>query len=431
MMTRLTLLCAAVALGVGGQAAAALPSTSSTAVTRVVAAATITGHVTDATGRPLGNAQVFVVGTQLRALTTADGRYSIAGVPTGTQTVRAMLIGFAPQSRAVTVGDQPITLDFSLTAQVVQLEAVVSVGYGQQRRQDVTGAVSSVNVTDVPVAVTQNVGQMLEGRVAGAQVTQNNGAPGGGLSIRVRGANSIAANSEPLYVIDGIPAITGTSSQDPYQNPLSSINPSDIENIEVLKDASSTAIYGARGAAGVVLITTKRGHRGQNNVTMDAAYGTQAASKKLDMLNATQFAQLVNEARVNAGQTPIYTDAQIAGFGVGTNWQDQVLQRAPQQSYTLGFTGGDDRTRYLLSGSYFDQGGIVIGSNFQRYSGRINLEREVTKRLQAGTNLTLSSTSNGIQSSDNTLGSSTVMGALWFNPVSPVRNADGSYVANS
>src|SRR6476661_2850380 len=332
MMTRLTLLCAAVALGVGSNAAAALPSTSPTAVTRDVAVATITGHVTDATGRPLANAQVFVVGSQLRALTTADGRYSIAGVPTGTQTVRAMLIGFAPQSRAVTVADQPITLDFSLTAQTVQLEAVVTVGYGQQRRQDVTGAVSSVNVSDVPVAVTQNVGQMLQGRVAGAQVTQNNGAPGGGLSIRVRGANSIAANSEPLYVIDGIPAITGTSSNDPYQNPLSSINPSDIENIEVLKDASSTAIYGARGAAGVVLITTKRGQRGQNNVTMDVAYGTQAPGKKLDMLNATQFAQLVNEARVNAGLSTIYTDAQIAGFGAGTDWQDQVLKNAPQQS---------------------------------------------------------------------------------------------------
>src|SRR5262245_560869 len=177
MMTRLTLLCAAVALGVGINAAAALPSTSPTAVSRDVAAATITGHVTDPTGRPLANAQVFVVGTQLRALTTAEGRYTIAGVPTGTHTVRAMLIGFAPQVRSVTVGDQPITLDFSLAAQTVQLEAVVTVGYGTQRRQDVTGAVGSVNVSDVPVAVTQNVGQMLEGRVAGAQSRRTTAPP--------------------------------------------------------------------------------------------------------------------------------------------------------------------------------------------------------------------------------------------------------------
>jgi TonB-dependent starch-binding outer membrane protein SusC len=393
---------------------------------------TITGRVTDAaTTRPLPNVQVQVVGTRLGGMTNAEGRFTIPAVPAGPQTLRAILIGFAPQTRAVTVGAQPVSVDLTMTAQAVQLEAVVSVGYGTQRRQDVTGAVSSVRVEDVPVAVTANVGQMLEGRVAGAQVTANNGAPGGGMSVQIRGSSSIAANSQPLYVVDGVPALTGTGSNDPYQNPLASLNPSDIENIEILKDASSTAIYGARGAAGVVLITTKRGQRGQNNVTAEVAYGTQTAANRLDMLNATQFAEMVNEARVNAGQTAAYTQTQIAGFGVGTDWQDQVLRTAPQQSYTLGFSGGDDRTRYLLSGSYFDQGGIIIGSNFTRYSGRINLERNVTSRLTAGTNLTLSSTGNNIQPSDNTLGSSTVMGALWFNPVSPVRNDNGTYVANS
>jgi len=246
-----------------------------------------------------------------------------------------MLIGFAPQSKQITVAAQPVTADFSLAAQTVQLEAVVTVGYGQQRRQDLTGAVSSVNVTDVPTNVTANVGQMLEGRVAGAQVTQNNGAPGGGLSVRIRGSNSIAANSEPLYVIDGIPAITGTSSNDPYQNPLSSISPNDIENIEVLKDASSTAIYGARGAAGVVLITTKRGRRGQNNVTIDASYGTMTPGKRIAMLNGRQFAEMANEGRANIGAAPFYTPEQIAAIpngGEGTNWQDLVLQNSYQQN---------------------------------------------------------------------------------------------------
>jgi len=288
-MMRLTLFCAATALAVAGSPAAALPAVvvPHDPAPSVAAAAVVSGRVTDATGRPLGNAQVFIVGTQLRALSTAEGRYSIANVPEGTHTIRAMLIGFAPQSKQITVAAQPVTADFSLAAQTVQLEAVVTVGYGQQRRQDLTGAVSSVNVTDVPTNVTANVGQMLEGRVAGAQVTQNNGAPGGGLSVRIRGSNSIAANSEPLYVIDGIPAITGTSSNDPYQNPLSSISPNDIENIEVLKDASSTAIYGARGAAGVVLITTKRGRRGQNNVTIDASYGTMTPGNSLLPANAS------------------------------------------------------------------------------------------------------------------------------------------------
>jgi len=323
-MMRLTLLCAAAALGAVGSPAASLSAAvvHSKPTVRPAAAAVVSGRVTDATGRPLANAQVFIVGSQLRALSTAEGRYTIANVPDGTHTIRAMLIGFAPQSRQITVAGQPVTADFSLAAQTVQLEAVVTVGYGTQRRQDVTGAVSSVNVSDVPTNVTANVGQMLQGRVAGAQVTQNNGAPGGGLSVRIRGSNSIAANSEPLYVIDGIPAITGTSSNDPYQNPLSSISPNDIENIEVLKDASSTAIYGARGAAGVVLITTKRGRRGQNNVTIDASYGTMTPAKRIEMLNGLQFAQMANEGRANIGAAPFYSDSALAAIpnsGLGTN----------------------------------------------------------------------------------------------------------------
>jgi TonB-dependent starch-binding outer membrane protein SusC len=433
MMPRLTLLFAAAALGIGSRDAAALPVTGSSAVTPAVAG-TISGQVTDANRRPLANAQVFVVGTQLRALANADGRYTIANVPDGAHTVRAMLIGFAPQAKTVTVSGQPVVVDFSLAAQSVQLEAVVTVGYGTQRRQDLTGAVASVNVTDVPVAVTANVGQMLEGRVAGAQVTQNNGAPGGGLSIRIRGTNSIAANSEPLYVIDGIPAITGTSSNDPYQNPLSSISPNDIENIEVLKDASSTAIYGARGAAGVVLITTKRGNRGQSHVTLDASYGSQTPAKKIAMLNGLQFAEMANEGRANIGAAPYYTAAQLAAIpngGVGTNWQDLVLQDAAQQNYNLSATGGDDVTRYLLSGGYFDQGGIVVNSGFRRYSGRVNLERNVGKKLLGGTNLTISNTLNKIQSSDASLGNSTVMGSLWFNPADPVYRPDGTFQLNS
>jgi TonB-linked SusC/RagA family outer membrane protein len=435
MMTRLTLLYAAAALSLGGSTAAALPRAHPASTGHAsAAAATVSGHVTDANGRPLANAQVFVVGTQLRVLSSADGRYAIAGVPDGPQTVRAMLIGFVPQSKSITVSGASVTVDFALTAQTVQLAPVVTIGYGTQLRRDVTGAVSTVDVADVPVDVTANVGQMLQGRVAGAQVTQDNGAPGGGLSIRVRGSNSIAANSEPLYVIDGVPAVTGSGSNDPYQNPLSSINPNDIESIEVLKDASSTAIYGARGAAGVVLITTKRGRRGQNQVTVDATYGTLTPARTIPMLNGRQFAEMANEGRVNIGKDPFYTPEQIAAIpngGAGTDWQDLVLQNAAQQSYTVGTSGGDETTRYHLSGGYFDQGGIVVGSGFTRYSGRVNLERNISSRLTAGTNLTLSNTLNRIQSSDNPLGNSTVMGALWFNPASPVTNDDGTYVMNS
>ena len=392
----------------------------------------VSGTVTGEGGRPISGASVSVSGTTRGEQTDAAGRFTITAVPTGRQVIRANAAGYAEATTAVTVAaGQTATANISLTQQAIQLDQLVAVGYGTARRRDVTGAVASVNVADVPTAVTSNVGQMIQGRVAGAQVVQNNGAPGGGISIRVRGTNSITANSEPLYVVDGIPAVTGTSSQDPYQNPLSAINPTDIENIEILKDASSTAIYGARGAAGVVLITTKRGRRGENHVTIESSYGTQTAARKIPMLNAQQFATLVNEANTVANKTLPYTAAQIAQMGAGTNWEDAVLQTAPQQSHTLTFSGGDAATRYVVSGSYFDQDGIVTGSDFKRYSGRVNLDRNIGSRLNVGTNLTVSNTDNDIQPSDESLGNSTVMGALWFNPVSPVYNADGTYVQNS
>ena len=431
-MLRLSVLCAAAAVGLPSAPTRALAVPASRDRTGGAVAATITGRVTDATnGRPLANVQVAVVGTQLGTLTNAEGRYTIANVPDGQQTIRAILIGYAPQTRAVTVAGQAVSADFTMTVRASVLSEVVTVGYGTQRRQDVTGAVASVNLEDAPVAQTQNVGQILQGRVAGAQVTQNNGAPGGGISIQVRGSNSITATSEPLYVIDGIPAITGSGSNDAYQNPLSAINPSDIQSIEVLKDASSTAIYGARGANGVVLVTTRRGSRGESRLALEASYGTQEIRQQIPMLNGSQFAELYNEARTNAGLTTFYTPTQIASLGAGTNWQNQVLQTAPQQTYNLSASGGDDRTRYLLSGSYFDQSGIVIGSNFTRASARVNLERNVASRLQLGTNFTLSNTRNNIRPSDNGLGSSTVMSALWFNPASPVRNPDGTWVLQS
>jgi TonB-linked SusC/RagA family outer membrane protein len=392
----------------------------------------VTGAVTGDGGRPISGASVSIAGTTRGEQTDAAGRYTITGVPAGAQTVRVTAAGYAEATASVTVvAGQTATANITLTQQAVQLEEVVAVGYGTARRRDVTGAVGSVNVEDVPTNVTSNVGQMIQGRVAGAQVVQNNGAPGGGISIRVRGTNSITANSEPLYVVDGVPAVTGTSSQDPYQNPLSAINPTDIENIEILKDASSTAIYGARGAAGVVLITTKRGRRGENRVTIESSYGTQTAARKISMLNAQQFATLVNEANTVADKSLPYTQAQIDAMGAGTNWEDEVLRTAPQQSHTLTFSGGDETTRYVVSGSFFDQEGIVRGSDFKRYSGRVNLDRNIGSKLNIGTNLTVSNTDNNIQPSDESLGNSTVMGALWFNPVSPIRNPDGTYVQNS
>ncbi len=394
----------------------------------------IAGTVTDSTGEPLAGATVIAIGTGYRATVRSNGQYTLT-TPPGTYQVRAALLGYAPLvvPNVVVRAGESATANFRLIRRAAQLSAVVvSVGYGTQRRQDVTGAIGSVNVDQIAtVPTSSSVGQLIQGRVAGAQVVQNNGAPGSGISIRVRGSNSVTANSEPLYVIDGVPAYVGNGGTDPYQNPLASLSPEDIQAIDVLKDASATAIYGTRGANGVILVTTKLGRRGENHVGVESNVGMQSPARYIPMLNGQQFALLANDAKANAGQKPVYTDAQLAAIGTGTDWQRQILRSAASQSHTLNFSGGDDRTRYYVSGTYFDQDGVIRGTAFRRYSGRANLDRTISSRLHVGTNLTLSNVNSALQITDNVLGNATVMGALWFNPVSPVRDSTGAYIQNS
>jgi TonB-dependent starch-binding outer membrane protein SusC len=396
---------------------------------------TISGRVVDAaTGEPLAGVSVSVVDTRLGSLTNASGAYTITGVPAGTHQVRAQRVGYAADLQLVTVAaDQSATVNFRLEAAAIALQEIVVVGYGTQRRRDVTGAISSVDVTEIPtVATSTSVGQLLQGRVSGAQVVQNNGAPGAGISIRIRGTNSITANSEPLYVIDGMPAFVGSGSQDPYQNPLAAISPLDIESIEVLKDASATAIYGSRGASGVVLITTRQGRRGENRVTLESSAGIQSPARRLDLLNARQFAELANESLINVGLDAAYSEAEVQSFGEGTDWQDLVLRTAAAQSHNLTVSGGTERTRYLVSGSYLGQDGVMLGSQFERYSARVNLDQTVSSRLRLGTTLSVSSVESDLQLTDRALVSGAVTGAIMFNPVSPVRDPDtGAYVMTS
>jgi TonB-linked SusC/RagA family outer membrane protein len=395
----------------------------------------LSGRITGAKGEPLEGARVLVVGTPQGGTTGPGGEFLIRGVPSGPHAVRATFPGYEEGSRWVVLNpERPAEIVLPLRSQVVHLAGVVAIGYGTARRKDLTGSIGSVPVHDALVEPTASVGQMLEGRVAGAQVIQNNGAPGGGIAIRVRGTASVSASSEPLYVVDGIPAFSVGRNNSAYANPLAAINPYDIASIEVLKDASSTAIYGSRGAAGVVLVTTKQGERGQDRLSMESTYGVQSPEKYLSMLNATQFAQEVNDARANAMMSPIYSALQmdsIRALNGGTDWQRLVMRNAPMQSHSLTFSGGDEKTRYLLSGSYYDQKGIIIGSDFVRYSGRVNLDRTLSSRLLAGTTLTVSSVDQNLQATDNGLANGAAMGALWFNPVAGPRNADGSWLLYS
>ncbi|HEX8359054.1 MAG TPA: TonB-dependent receptor [Longimicrobium sp.] len=407
----------------------------------------ITGRVTEGgqAARPLSGAAVTVVGTQVRTVTAPDGTFTLANVPAGSQRVRATRVGYAQQEQAVRVAaGETATVDFTLTAEAVQLEAVVAVGYGTQRRRDLTGAVSSVNTAAIENKPITSVDQMLEGTAPGVQVSTASSAPGGGISVRIRGGTSVSegVSNEPLYVIDGFPIEVDYAADNNRlgggrvagitvpTNPLTSLNPRDIESIEVLKDASATAIYGSRAANGVVLITTRRGQAGAPRFNFEAYTGTQSVGRRYDLLTGPEFAQFANDWAVSQNLEPIYADPASVQT---TDWQDRIFRNAPLQSYQLSVTGGtsgENATRYAMSGGYFDQTGVVMGSDFQRMSVRLNLSQDIRGRLRLGTTLTGSRVQTNFAPTDGAVGGndmSSVAAALQSIPTLPVRRADGTY----
>ena len=404
----------------------------------------VTGTVTQVgTGAPIGDVTVSILGTTLGAMTNAEGRFTIAGVPTGTQRVQARRVGFGLRTDTVTViADRPVAVDFTLSTVAVTLEQTVVIGYGTQKRADLTGSVSSVapNADQVP---TQSIEQALAAKAPGVQVTQASSEPGGALSIRIRGGSSIAGNNEPLYVIDGFPiendmdvasAGNGGRAQTLPFNPLASINPADIESIDILKDASSTAIYGARGANGVVIITTKRGATGQPRVTIDSYTGMQRVAKRYDLLNGEEFAQFANEWGL--AQTPVipqvYSDAEIAAIGEGTDWQDEIFRSAPVRNLQIGVNGGTagrNATKYSLGGGLFDQQGVVLGSDFRRISLRGTLDQAIGDRFRVSSNLLLSRVSSSAipTNGGSNANAGAVGAALQYYPTIQPRRTNGDY----
>ncbi len=392
----------------------------------------IVGRVTDSiSGQGIAVATVSVEGTGLSARSGDDGTYRIANVPPGPYTVKALRIGYTTASQPVIVlADQDAAVDFRLAPRPTRLEEVVAIGYGTTERRELTGAVSSVSGEQVATAPVTSLDQALLGRAPGVQVVTSSGQPGAGVMVRIRGGNSISANNDPLYVIDGVPvttnlndATTGNLYTEGMRglNPIAAVDPNDIESIEILKDASSGAIYGARGANGIVLITTKRGRAGQNSVSFGSYYGVQDVRRTLPLMDATQFAQMVNTAYTNAGQPPRYTPTQIAAFGKGTDWQGAIFRTAPMRTYDLSFSGGDASTTYYVSGSLLQNDGVIIGSDMSRGSFRLNLDRTVSRRLRIGNRLGLS------RSQGKVLPAPVVLNALTANPTLPVRSTGGEY----
>lgn len=400
---------------------------------------TVTGRVTDASsGAPLSGVQVSIVGTQLGAISGQDGRYSITGVPDGVQQVQADIIGYAQASQEVTISDgQIVTADFALETEAVALEGIVAVGYGTRQRRDVTGAIGSVSAEEIEQVQVPTVSQALQGRVAGVQVTRTSSAPGGGVSIRIRGSGSLGTTNEPLYVVDGIP-ISGGDQNDPRAgdhsrnsrpDALAFLSPNDIASIEILKDASSTAIYGARGTNGVVLITTKKGRAGQARMEFESSVGVQSAAELLPVLDASQYAEFANaNARYLGVEEPFPSPASL---GEGPDWESLVLRNAVSQNHSVSVLGGTETTRFAISGSATDQQGVVKNSDFQRYSVRGNISHDVRSWLTLGTNLNASRINSSLGMSDAgwSQGPATsVMQAVYGIPrIFPVYNEEGQH----
>ncbi|OUJ70552.1 SusC/RagA family TonB-linked outer membrane protein [Hymenobacter crusticola] len=393
---------------------------------------TVSGRVTQAGGDPLPGVTVVVKGTTTGATTDANGAFSLSA-PVGS----TLVFSFVGYSRKeVPVTGATTSFNVSLAEDTQALNEVVVVGYGTQTRQQLTTSVASVGGQAISRQTVAGFDQALQGQAPGVQITAPTGSPGAAINVRIRGNTSVNLNNSPLYVIDGVPIVPqydreiAIGNQTP--NPLNSINPNDIESIDVLKDAAAAAIYGVRASNGVIVITTKHGKSGKPQVSLSMYYGVQQLRKKIDLLNNQQFAQFYNEARTNAGQLPAFTQDQINSLQYNTDWQDEMYRTAAIQNYQLGISGGTDKTRYYASGGYFKQDGIVRNSGFDRYSFKLNLDQQVSTKFRLGTNLNLSrSNTNGSVRSELGAGSSgTILGALAQIPTIPVRTADGLYGQN-
>ncbi len=397
----------------------------------------IDGIVTDSTTRqPITGVVLRIKGVTHEVVTGSDGRFSFVTGQKLPYTLVVSFIGY--KTKEVYATGSPVNIQ--LSDKVSQLNDVVIVGYGTQKRSDITGAISTVPKSNLS-QVSSSVDNLLRGAAPGVQVTQSSGQPGASASVRIRGGNSITGGNEPLYVIDGFPVyndnttISSSAGTGGAVNALSTINPSDIESIEVLKDASATAIYGSRGANGVIIITTKKGKRGTNDVAFQTYYGLQKISKEVPLLDATQWAELRNDILASSNQAPSFTSAQIAAFGKGTNWQDAAFRTAPVENDELTFSGGDEKSRYNISSNYFNQEGILLNTDFKRYSLRFNYDRDISKNFHVGINATTSySTSQGAASNiaSNSLNSPNIItNILTTPPVLPVKDANGNYVLNT
>ena len=403
----------------------------------------ITGSIKDArNGEALIGASVIVKSEKGKGVVTdIDGRFALQTKKEAPLTLRVEYVGYRPLDVDVYDFEEPV--EITLIDNSSKLDEVVVVGYGTQKRNQLTGSVTTIKADIFEKAVAPTLDGALGGQVAGLNVTASSGQPGADSHIRIRGGNSVNASNEPLYVVDGFIYFkdaanntTGIGAIEGSLNPLATINPNDIESIEVLKDVSATAIYGSRGANGVILITTKKGKIGEGKAHINYNYslGVSSIAKKLDLLTASEWAQYQKDYFSNKGG---YTDAEIAALGKGTDWQEAVLRTAIQQSHELSINGGTEKNRYAFSANFTDQDGIILNSGFERYNFHTNVEWELQEGLHFGVNATYGrSKQSGLTTAEEKVFNSSPFSAgitnsfvyaLLMPPVIPVYNQDGSY----
>lgn len=408
----------------------------------------VTGTITEgSTSGPLPGASILEKGTTNGATSDFNGNFSIT-VSDPNAILQVSYIGFTTISYPL---EGKTNVSISLTEDSQALDEVVVIGYGTQNKNDISGSVSSVSSEDIADLKVATIEQTLAAQSPGVVVSQASGAPGGGVSVQIRGTVSINSSSSPLYVIDGFPIVSDNNSL--TTNPLNSFSPNDIESIQILKDASASAIYGSRAANGVVLITTKKGKAGKPTFNFDYYSGIQQVERKVDVLNASEFVNVFNESRNNgyrdlfggnindtneqrrangatSGSFLLFPES-ASSLGRGTDWQDEIFRTAPITSAQLSVSGGNEKTKFYLSGGYFNQDGVVINSGFERFNLISNINTKISKRVRLGSNLNISYTTTDLVPAEGSWQrGGVVTSALLFSPTIPVRDENGDFISN-
>ena len=404
--------------------------------------ASLSGKISDSKNQPVYGAVISVEGSSKATITDFDGNYTLKDLERKKLNIQVSCLGYAKQIQSIDFSSGDQTLSLTLKEDALQLDQVVVVGYGLEQKRDVTGSISTIKAKDINNTVTPSFEQAIQGRAAGVQVTAANGVAGAPVKINIRGTNSITAGSQPLYVIDGIPMTTGNfagGNLGSGTNALADINPSDIESMEILKDAAATAIYGSRGANGVILITTKRGKEGKTTFNADYSFGTQNPTNIMELLSAEEHLMLRDMASIDKTGKPEektevlgiwnnkpFTRAQADSFAAlgGSDWISTAIRQGTLQVANLNATGGNEKTTFYVGGSYRNEKGFLKGNDYQRINGRLNFDNQATEKLKFGVS------SNFAYSINNRvpIGDNGGLGAAQQRlPYLPITNSDGSF----